>query len=157
MTRALGGPCVAQGQLDRREGSIELVFVVENRNRKPQARGSERHRRRPDRHREHSRLLEFLRDRERRLAVADDERDDLRRRAVEVEPEGAQPAAKALGLRPEAGAELVPVTNELEGDPGIASMVWSVVTLDADGLITSIWGFRTEPEALEAADQGKPS
>ena len=76
---------------------------------------------------------------------------------MEVEPEGAQPAAKALGLRPEAGAELVPVTNELEGDPGIASMVWSVVTLDADGLITSIWGFRTEPEALEAADQGKPS
>jgi hypothetical protein len=36
-------------------------------------------------------------------------------------------------------------------------VVWSVVAVDDDGLITSIRGFPTESEALEAAAQGKPT
>jgi hypothetical protein len=49
------------------------------------------------------------------------------------------------------------VTNEVGGKSGLASVIWAVISVDDDGVITSTWSFTSERAALEAAERGRPA
>jgi ketosteroid isomerase-like protein len=85
-------------------------------------------------------------------------RAGLRRWLTQLEAQGRRARLIVSECREVNGRAVstVAVTNERDGKYDVATVIWSVATLNEEGKIKSTWSFRSEAEALRAARTGRP-
>jgi hypothetical protein len=87
-------------------------------------------------------------------------REGLRRWFKEVEAQEIEPAVIVHDAVEVCGRAvcMLTVRGLRGGEPvDLAANVWSVITVDEDGLIASSWSYRSERDALSAAESGRAS